>query len=689
MNRLIFPFFLSGIFILIATNELTAQNELPAMPIPEEQLEQIAEITSEEADLSDWSERFQKFLQHPLNINKASFEELIESGIFSTLQATAIIQHRERFDDYLSYLELQVVEGFDESDIRSVAPFITCGRSLEQPNANWLRMVRDGSHSFILRTTRGIENKRGFLMEDGVSKYKGDPYGIYFRYRFQFMNRLSWCLVGEKDPGEVMGFSRNVKGFDFYSGHIALRDLGSFRKLVVGDYHLAYGQGLTLNTGLSAFAGTDPGSLLKSGEGIRPYTSSGEAFFRRGTAISWRKKRVSVDAFYSSKKLDASLQTDSLGNEWISSLQESGYHRTDSEISNRNVLTEKFFGSALRYQGKLFRSGITMHQTTLSKRWQRTVHPYNQFDFSGTSLINGGFDYTWLFRNVHLFGEFSFDDLWNKAWLQGMVLHADSKVSFALLMRNYGVRYRNLHSFPLRENGGTGNEKGLYVSVMIKPVRQFILNANFDRFYFPWLSYRVNGPARGESFTTQAIWRPDRRSELYFRFRRTVKPLNSNDGVIPVAENRISHGFRIHYSKQVSDGITLRGRVEWMIYEYGQRRENGSMIYQDLIFNPRMSRITGNIRIALFETESYDSRIYAYENDVLYGYSIPAYYYSGSRVYSNTRIKLFSGLDIWIKYGVTFYRNRKSIGSGWDEIQGSRKSDVRFQLVWNPGKGKK
>ncbi|HYG52084.1 MAG TPA: hypothetical protein VD905_14330, partial [Flavobacteriales bacterium] len=87
-----------------------------------------------------------------------------------------------------------------------------------------------------------------------------------------------------------------------------------------------------------------------------------------------------------------------------------------------------------------------------------------------------------------------------------------------------------------------------------------------------------------------------------------------------------------------------------------------------------------NIRYAIFDTDDYNSRLYAYENDVLYYYYIPSYYYKGSRIYTNVRFQYKKWLDVWLKVGQWLYDNRTAVGSGNDEITGNKKTEVRLQV---------
>ena len=117
------------------------------------------------------------------------------------------------------------------------------------------------------------------------------------------------------------------------------------------------------------------------------------------------------------------------------------------------------------------------------------------------------------------------------------------------------------------------------------------------------------------------------------------------------------------------------------MYQIGNEDpENGYLIFQDVIYRKRQSPFSFTFRYALFDTDSWDSRIYAYEHDVLYAFSIPAFYKRGTRTYLIFRYKIAHGIDIWIRYSQTYYNNIDVISSGLNEIQGSAKSEVKAQV---------
>ena len=90
--------------------------------------------------------------------------------------------------------------------------------------------------------------------------------------------------------------------------------------------------------------------------------------------------------------------------------------------------------------------------------------------------------------------------------------------------------------------------------------------------------------------------------------------------------------------------------------------------------------MTIQARLAIFDTQDFNTRIYAYENDVLYNFSIPAYYGKGMRFYINAHWDINRKMSIWLRYANFFYSDRNVISSGLEEIQGNNKSDFRVQM---------
>ena len=137
--------------------------------------------------------------------------------------------------------------------------------------------------------------------------------------------------------------------------------------------------------------------------------------------------------------------------------------------------------------------------------------------------------------------------------------------------------------------------------------------------------------------------------------------------------------YRFHAEYKISPELKIRNRFELCAYS-GKTTESGIMLFHDLVYSPRKVPLNAVFRAAWFNTGSYNTAIYAYENDVLYSFSIPAYYGKGFRFFVNLRYRIMSCLDFWFRTGHSIYKGKESVGTGNDEINGNMKTDIKFQL---------
>src|SRR6185436_6472722 len=92
---------------------------------------------------------------------------------------------------------------------------------------------------------------------------------------------------------------------------------------------------------------------------LRPYNSAGEFNFHRGAAITIQKQKLEATVFVSYRKLSANFVADTVSNEeFISSFLNSGYHRTETEVMDRNKLGQFVFGSSLKYKNANWHFGV-------------------------------------------------------------------------------------------------------------------------------------------------------------------------------------------------------------------------------------------------------------------------------------------------------------------------------------------
>ena len=206
------------------------------------------------------------------------------------------------------------------------------------------------------------------------------------------------------------------------------------------------------------------------------------------------------------------------------------------------------------------------------------------------------------------------------------------------------------------------------------------------------LKFLVDAPSRGKDFLAQLTYSPNKHVEIYTRFRNETKQTNfpDNTTVTNYLVSAPRQNWRTQIMYKINTSISVRNRVE--LLWYGKKTEphdpvsltvpaeQGFITFFDFLYRPLLKPYSGNFRLQYFETDGYNSRVYAYENDVLFYYSIPVFFDKGFRYYFNLNYDLSKKISFWLKWAQTLYRDKQSIGSGLDEISGSRRSEARILI---------
>ncbi|RYE30733.1 MAG: hypothetical protein EOP48_31825 [Sphingobacteriales bacterium] len=318
-----------------------------------------------------------------------------------------------------------------------------------------------------------------------------------------------------------------------------------------------------------------------------------------------------------------------------------------------------------------------------SQALQKSDKPYDLYGIEGKEWGNASIDYSWTHKNKHLFGELAIDRIGNKAWLSGLMISLDPKVDAALLYRNIQPGYQTLWGNAFTENVLPVNEKGLYMGLSVRPVNNWRLDAYLDIYQFPWLKYGIDAPSIGKDFLLQATYQPNKQTALYVRYKAEDKAKNnSTNDVLHQLTAFPKESFRFHLVYKLSAAFTLKSRIELLEYAKDQKAyEEGFLMYLQGEYS-MTARWKGNMRLQFFETGGYNSRVYAYESDVLYGYSIPSFFDKGFRYYLNINFDLSKKWSVWGRWAQTLYKEKKTIGSGLDLINGNSRAEYKLQTMF-------
>ena len=382
--------------------------------------------------------------------------------------------------------------------------------------------------------------------------------------------------------------------------------------------------------------------------------------------------------------------------EMVSSLQETGYHRTIGEIQDRHAIRQQVVGGHLAYAIAHFEVGYTLHHTWLNVPLQLKPSHYNQYYFQGSRLTNQGLDFKYVKGKYALFGEaamsYNNDTMVKQqtqrpiafAGLIGMTVKPTGYLNFTILYRNYGKAYQNLFSNAFGEGSRNQGQNGVYLGVEVAPAPYWNFLAYADQFRFTWLTSQVNAPSWGHDYYMRLSHSFSKKTSAYLQFRSKTKMKNSTDGMTfshyPIFYTKNSVRFNISYG---FNDFVFGNKVEGAHY----RNDDGSNAYgyylcQDIAYKPEGKPFNLTFRYALFDAQDYNARVYAYENDVLYAFSVPALYGKGMRVYLLGKLKFLDALTLYARIGSTFYTDRETISSGPTQIEGNHKTDLKVEVVW-------
>jgi hypothetical protein len=663
------------------------QNESVKNEVIDRLLESIAEQNGEDADYTNLIEWLDEYYNEPLNINTAKKEDLEKLVIIDENMILELERYIRIHGPLLSIYELQLVRGWDKETIFLILPFIKVVPALEEKKRSFKSYLKYGKHELMFRYQQIFEEQAGFVPDlTGATDYQGSPQQLYLRYRYSHNDKYSFGLTAKKDRGEEFFSGANTRGFDFYSGHIFFKDMWKFKSIALGDYQMQIGQGINFWKGFGYRKSAFSTSIIRNARGLNAYTSANNNNYLRGGAFALELWKFTLTSFFSYDLKDASVDSTQT-EEVITSISNTGLHRTVNEISKRERFSEMVIGNYLQFNHSFISIGAGVYYTRYGLNFQKGSQPLDLYDFEGNYQLNGGFDYKMRIGNVFLFGEFSLDKDLNHALIQGLETSVGG-FHFSMSYRDYARGYNNYHSNAFGENTLAKNERGFYLGMQGVLAGKFSFTSYFDIYQFPWLRYNVDAPSWGFDGITQVNYTPNYNADIYLRYKMSRKNQNGliNDVYTEPQVEVFQHNLRLHAVLKVLPTVTLKSRIEGcLISRPDASFRYGFVAYQDVSWQPKKLPVSASGRFAVFRTPDFDTRIYAYENDLLYNFSVPFYYGNGIRWYFNLTYKPVKGLSVALRLSQFVYPDQQTVGSGYDEINGITKTEIKIQVRYRFG----
>ena len=657
------------ILFSISTNQIYAQLDSTSI-ITEEVLDNILVEPDEETDSEELVEILEELIRNPIDINLADVFDLSKLPNMDQQSAQIIIEHRNKFGYFFSPTELFAIRELNKQLIESILPFVKTSITNDGLAKN--EEVISSSDSFLNkskliirnRITNDIQNRDGFTS----GKYEGSKIKSYNKFLYNYDKNYQAGFLVEKDPGEV-------SYADFTSFHLQVKDIGFVKSFIAGDYVLEYGQGLALWSPYGFSKGADAVfPVKKKARYLRPYTSAAEYRFFRGAASRLSFDDFSFTAFYSNNTFDATI--DSITGE-ITSVGQSGLHRFESELNKKGSSKSKLIGGVLDYRflGRM-NVGVIYYNASFDNRFESTT----LYDFSGDNFNYVSTYYELNFSKINFFGEASYDGT-SIASINGIQFSANRDLIFTTSLRNYPRNYKNLYGFGFSEKSGKiNNEVGIYSGLKWK-IPFGVLNLYYDIFKFPYRTSENSLSSEGNELLIDFVSMPLPSFEVRLRYKYEDKEVTELINIDEEIVRRLKQIARTDLIYNISIDLRLKTRIEYnhFFIKDANLKENGLLVYQDLRYVPQKN-INLYGRIIFFQTDSFNSAVYEYENDLLGVMPNLAMYGKGIRWYVIVKYKPLQFLTLSTKYSETYKPDETYLSSGDNEITGNVENRISFQI---------
>ena len=627
----------------------------------------------------------------PINLNSAGFDSLKMLFFLSDAQIDNLLDFRKKHGPFTHPNELLLVTGISQQDLSNIKPFIRIGTYTPEKQSRYhlsqeilarLKMTRPKQAGYKKYSRKAFLYEKDYLAKK-QSRFQGPPVGTLLKYKISNQQHWQGGLTLENDPGENY-FSKSQKtGFDFLSAHACYTPGKIIHRIIVGDYKLQWGQGLLAWSGYSSGKSTSTLSNEKSGNGIAPYTSTDENRYLRGMAVSLHPTRtITTEIFVSYKKTDGNLaDLDTLSPKTVqtATLYETGYHRNLSECEKKHNLKEFTTGLSTHLNHRYFRIGVQLLHYNFSPALTIGKAAYQQYNETGHQRTLVSVDYKTGGYHFYLFGETARSDNGTWATVNGLRYSGIPRFALCALYRHYDKGYHSHYNSGFAEYSNTTNEEGLYLGLESTPFRSLKINAYYDRFRFFSPRYQATIPGNGQEIVGDVTFNRSR-WDCSFRFKHEEKPEDDKTGENLQSVSRIKQEYRLQFTYSICEQLKSRTRTSYTRYMKKEKHEGGYLFYQDLMYSSLQTNLKAQFRFAYFDTDSYNTRIYAYENNVLYGYSFPALYDRGFRSYLNLNWKPFTLITLYLKAGLTYYPDKSTISSSLTQVNDNKLFDLSFQI---------
>jgi hypothetical protein len=608
------------------------------------------EAVMEESDgAAAAAERLDALRGRPIDLNRAGVRELRTLPLLSPHLAEAVAAERRKSGPFRDLEDFRLRLGLDRALAEALAPYTVVGAA-----------VRGGRPSASVR----LRARREFPEADGFRNGTYAESGLQTLAKAEIRGKtgIAAGILTEKDPGER-------RWNDHISGYASLPAADGRLRFTLGDFTAEAGQGLVLWGPYAPAAGSDPiGSACRSAGGLTGVASSFEGVRFSGLAAEWSGAGQSAAVFGSTVRLDATVSDSGA----VTSIRTTGLHRTESEIRGRGACREDALAG--RWTGRFGRvsAGGTLCWTRYGRALNFADPERRPFGFSGRGNWTGGADWDASFHGLRFCGE------WAVCRGGGMGRIASLSVrrggaEWCLSGRKTGADFHG----PAESGSGNGsNETAWYAAFRGRLAQKWTAEGYAQLIRHPDKTWFDPLPSSESECGIQASRDFGSGTVLRIRLRfRDRGDAEAEGGGSPGT----SRSLRLELEAAPERALRIRCRADAVAC--GASAGRGYALFEEMRWEPRRGpAVTG--RWTLYDTDSWDSRVVAYESDWPGSFSMVPLYKKGRRWLVHVRWPAFSGMTVSVKAAGTVHAFSESWGSGPDRIRGGSEWTVGTQIDW-------
>jgi hypothetical protein len=650
------------------------------MEITEMDLYQPDDESSED-EIQDVLLTLEELSQRPININTATYDDLMQIPAMRPSYARAILRQRSRLGRYSNKGQYSSIPGVPPTSMSRIAPYMTLGSVTETIRNTILEPEywTTGLRMESLTRVRGTFEKSDGYRSDLPNRdrvYPGPPLERYQRISVR-SQRFKAGVQLRGSQGATGLASKAILN----TTHLGLYSLPLVQSVSAGRYKLAYGMGLSMGGGRSTRRGFDMRIPRSSKTTISPYTGSSYNQGQNGIAFSIGDKRKLT--YWMSTRGYSGTSVDSSGFRW--SVSEPQF-RTRSEIERRDNFTVSLVGLRGAIKSGKYQFGLAGWTAGSSENIVPTSKLFEDTGLRGRQFTVFSADVDANYRMGSFSLEMAMDALFGKAAIIAGEASIGNGVEVLTIGRYYSPHFQSPFGSTFSSwSGRPSNEAGWFLSMSVQPNRQTAY-ALYNDLYSSILPRGGDYmPMAGNEFGVK-LTRNLGQAEIHviYRNRTRDEETDKEDLVGRLYRHKYKStrsSTRMEINTSLSQRATWVTRAEWVwaAKEAGSA-SMGYLIHQDLSWWIS-SKTRLQARVTIFNSDSHTSRLYTWEPDVGLASAMPSFQGDGSRQYILATIKPNSFLEAKIKLARTHLPFVYTIGSGNDQIQDNKRTQLHTSLL--------